>query len=216
MKRYTLLPITVVLLVVNGCDANRVDLQLSTPTAGQVDLPPTETPVSIPSDTRVRLLDGMEMVYVPAGEFEMGSNDEEVEYALGQCREYDTNCSRSYFSIEQPAHTVGLDGFRIDKTEVTNGQYERCMEVGVCSVLGCQDERQLGGANQPVVCVTWIQAAAYCEWVGGRLPTEAEWEYAARGPEGSRYPWGDEFDGRLLNYCDTNCTLGKHDELYDD
>ena len=216
MKRFTLLSITVVLLVVSGCDANRVDLQIGTPTAWQADLPTTEMPISLLGDTKVRLMDGMVMVYVPAGEFEMGSDEEEVEYALGLCWKYDTNCSSKYFLVEQPAHTVRLDRFWIDKTEVTNDQYEQCEEEGVCSGLGCQDERQLGWADQPVVCVKWIQAAAYCEWVGGRLPTEAEWEYAARGPEGRRYPWGDGFDGRLLNYCDTNCTLEKRDEMFDD
>ena len=215
MKRMLLL-ITTVILVVSGCATNRVDLTLSTPTAGQVDLPTIETPVSLPGDTRVRLMDGMVMIYVPTGEFDMGSNDEEVEYALGQCLEYDTNCNRSYFSVEQPVHTVELDGFWIDKTEVTNDQYEQCKEAGVCSGLGCQDESQPGGAHQPVVCVTWIQAEEYCEWVGARLPTEAEWEYAARGPERRRYPWGDEFDGKLLNYCDTNCTLGKSDQTFND
>ena len=215
MKRFALLSIMAVLLVVSGCDADRVDLVLGTPAGGQADLP-TEMPISLPGDTRVRPIDGMVMVYVPAGEFEMGSDDEDVDYALELCREYGTNCSREYFSVEQPVHTVVLDGFWIDKTEVANDQYGRCEEAGVCSELGCQDERQLGGANQPVVCVTWAQAAAYCEWVGGRLPTEAEWEYAARGAEGRRYPWGDGFDGRLLNYCDTNCTLGKRDEMFDD
>ncbi len=167
MKR-TLLLITAVFFVVSGCDANRVDLQLSTPTARQVDRPITETPVSLPGDTRVRSLDGMVMVYVPAGEFDMGSNDEEVEYALGQCWEYDTNCNRkSYFSEEQPVHTVGLNGFWIDKTEVTNDQHEQCKEVGVCSSLECQDERQLGGTHQPVVCVTWLRLTAYCDWGRG-------------------------------------------------
>jgi formylglycine-generating enzyme required for sulfatase activity len=158
----------------------------------------------------------MPMVYVPGGEFVMGSGDEEVDYALRLCQEYDTNCRRRYFSVESPTHTVFLDSFWIDQTEVTNNQYGKCVEKGACDQAGCPEESGPENGEHPVVCVTWQQAAAYCAWAGGQLPTEAEWEYAARGTGGSRYPWGDEFDGTLLNYCDINCTLGKRDETVDD
>jgi formylglycine-generating enzyme required for sulfatase activity len=156
------------------------------------------------------------MVYVPAGEFEMGSDEEEVDFALQLCREYDTNCRRQYFSVEQPAHTVVLDGFWMDKTEVTYSQYSQCESAGACDELGCPGERLLEDGEYPAVCMIWDQAAAYCEWVEARLPTEAEWEYAARGPDGRRYPWGDEFNEMVLNYCDADCTLGKRDEAFDD
>jgi formylglycine-generating enzyme required for sulfatase activity len=173
-------------------------------------------PTPSPGEPRDRPVDGMEMLFVPAGEFEMGSDDQAVDDALQQCRVYGTNCSRSYFSVETPVHTVALDAFWIDKTEVTQGQYAQCVGAGYCDEPGCQEEGQATTADLPVVCVTWDQAAAYCAWVGGRLPTEAEWEYAARGTTRRLYPWGDEFDGTRLNYCDVNCELGKRDETFDD
>ena len=66
------------------------------------------------------------------------------------------------------------------------------------------------------MCVDWAEASSYCSWVGGRLPTEAEWEYAYRGPEGLVYPWGDNFDGQRLNYCDRNCLQDHADQEFDD
>ena len=165
-------------------------------------------------DTQTRPSNGMVMVYVPSGEFEMGSDSEEVTFALNMCKDYDTNCRRAYFSYEEPIHTVALDSFWLDQTEVTFDQYTQCVQAGTCEETTCPDD-QLGG-DHPVVCVTWDMAASYCEWAGGRLPTEAEWEYAARGVERVRYPWGDEFDGTKLNYCDYNCTLGKSDPSIDD
>lgn len=89
---------------------------------------------------------------------------------------------------------------------MTNAQYRACVAAGVCDTPNCEDQSSDWSAPQhPVVCVTWHQARAYCEWVGGRLPTEAEWEYAARGPQGLTYPWGETFDGTRLNYCDADC-----------
>lgn len=166
--------------------------------------------------TRIRPIDGSAMAYVPAGEFMMGSVDEEVDFALQLCREHDTNCRRSYFDVEQPAHSVVLSSFWIDMTEVTVDQYSRCQDAGVCGKIACSSGDYPAESVHPVVCVTWDQAAAYCEWAGGRLPTEAEWEYAARGPERARYPWGDRFVGTWLNYCDANCPLDKRDESFDD
>ncbi len=135
------------------------------------EIPPTPTPSAIAG-----------MVYVPAGEFLMGSPDGEG------------------YDDEHPLHTVYLDAFWIDKTEVTNAMYQQCVNAGVC-----QENHDYGvafnGPDQPVVGVNWYDAKTYCEWVGKRLPTEAEWEKAARGTDGRKYPWGNQSPNcSLLNY----------------
>ena len=163
----------------------------STPTLTATPTPTLEpTANAIPprdaqlGDTWTRLADGMVMVYVPAGEFRMGSEDG--------------------YDDEKPVHTVALDGFWIDRTEVTNAQYTRCVAAGTCRASYYADDSRFNGATQPVVGVFWDDAAAYAAWVGGRLPTEAEWEYAARGTEGRVYPWGNTWDCAKGNF-DTDC-----------
>jgi formylglycine-generating enzyme required for sulfatase activity len=130
-------------------------------------------PASTPA-TWQRPTDGMVMVYVPEGEFLMGSPS-------GQGND-----------DEHPQHTVYLDAFWIDQTEVTNAQYRKCLEAGVCRKPVCWDNSDYNAPDQPVVCVSWGDARTYCEWAGVRLPSEAEWEKAARGTDGRVYPWGNE------------------------
>ena len=145
--------------------------------------------VAIPNTQKeVRLADGKVMVYVPGGEFLRGSLEDDP---LAD-------------EDERPQHPVFVDGFWIDKTEVTNGEYQLCVDSGVCTPQRHQGQR-FAGADQPVVGVDWFQSVTYCQWVGGSLPTEAQWEKAARGTDGRIYPWGNDFDGSRLNYCDVNC-----------
>jgi formylglycine-generating enzyme required for sulfatase activity len=103
---------------------------------------------------------------------------------------------------EWPQHTVYLDNYWIDQTEVTNIQYNQCVVAGVCEGGDTAPE----WADFPVTNVNWNQARTYCEWAGGRLPTEAEWEKAARGTDGRTYPWGEGIDCDHARYAEApNC-----------
>lgn len=179
-------------------------------------------------DTRFREQDGMNQVFVPEGEFQMGSTKDMVFAAIDLCKESyseDGNpavCRYESFVDEYPDHTVSLSGFWLDQTEVTNGQYKLCVEAGICEPPLEQGsfsrDHYFDSAeydSYPVINLTVALAAEYCSWVGGRLPTEAEWAYAARGPEGLIFPWGNEFDPTKLNYCDASCP-GISDPDYDD
>jgi formylglycine-generating enzyme required for sulfatase activity len=127
----------------------------------------------VSGSTRTSAQDGMEIVYVPAGTFTMGLDEGQVN--------------------ERPEHEVALDGFWIDRTEVTNAMYRLCMEVGVCTTPGFDKYYPYEEFSEyPVVYMSWDQSTTYCEWAGRRLPTEAEWEKAARGTDGRIYPWGNE------------------------
>lgn len=108
--------------------------------------------------------------------------------------------SKESFHDEGPAHWVLLDSYLIDKYEVSNEQFGRFMKATGHAAPAYWDDPRLNKPNQPVVGVNWFDAKAFCEWQGKRLPSEAEWENAARGPEGYRYPWGNTFEAHRANY----------------
>jgi formylglycine-generating enzyme required for sulfatase activity len=96
---------------------------------------------------------------------------------------------------ERPVHEVQVSSFYLDRTEVTVGAYAVCVRAGRCSApdpANSMNWNVSGRRNHPVDAVSWEDARTYCEWVGKRLPTEGEWEYAARGSGGRTYPWGDD------------------------
>ena len=155
------------------------------PVVGNVDYLPT-------IGSKLKWVDASDYLYVPEGEFVMGATSEEPE---------DFN----------PQHIIFLDDFWIQEAEVTNQQYARCVEAGVCAPPYEEDVEpyrfaDAAYANYPVAGVDWFQAEDYCTWIEARLPSEAEWEKAARGPEGYKYPWGTE---------EPTCDLLNFDECLD-
>ena len=158
-----------IVIVIGGCEEGGGGVEV------EVEVPPVTVPEG--------------MVLIPAGTFEMGSNDAEAD------------------DDEQPVHTVHLDAFYMDKHEVTNAQFKAFIDenpewgkdriadrLHKGNYLDSWDgtDYPFGTADHPVVEVNWFAAVAYAEWAGKQLPTEAEWEYAARGGlAGKKYPWGD-------------------------
>jgi formylglycine-generating enzyme required for sulfatase activity len=177
------------------------------PTATLTALPPSETPTlgsTTPGltptgitltptpccSTWISPIDGMTMMSVPAGPFTMGS-------AFVNAPD------------ERPIHTVTLKAFWIDQTEVTNAMYAKCVQAGKCQppTSSNSDTRSSYYGNPkfdnfPVIYVNWNMAKTYCEYAGRRLPTEAEWEKAARGTDQRTYPWGEGINCDKANYYD--------------
>lgn len=197
-------------------------VQEPTSTPPEPTLTPTLDATATPSigSSRVIEIDGMVQVYVPAGEFTMGTDDADAKKSLEGGVAYP----------EIPMHKVYLDGYWVDKYEVTTGQYASCVDAGACENphLFTSGDAELPHyrpkyfrnpeyRNYPVIWVSWYQGTGYCKWAGRRLPTEAEWEKAARGTDGRRYAWGnDPLSSTVANLCDIDCPLPQANGEYND
>ena len=184
-----------------------------TPEPATATSPPS---TATPANRRALALPGgarVAVAFVPAGSFAMGADDDDSD------------------GDEAPIHNVRLNAFWIDELEVTNALFDafvadtgyvttdeldgagHTVTTGTFELVRSANWRHpqgpgsdlTGRSQQPVTLVSWDDARAYCAWAGGRLPTEAEWEYAARGPDALTFPWGNSFSAQRANYCDRNC-----------
>jgi formylglycine-generating enzyme required for sulfatase activity len=130
-----------------------------------------------------------DMVTIKTGAFTMGDRN-------GQPHEY-------------PERMVQVRSFRIDQMEVSNQAYEACVRAGACRSAPYVDDQELGAPGYPVVGVTWLDANRFCAWIGKRLPTEAEWEFAAKGTDLRKWPWQGAFDPKKANVSGTEDGFAK-------
>lgn len=139
----------------------------------------------------------------------MGTDSSQIPQLVSFAQFWNPMWKPQWFDDELPRHRVAVQDFWLGKYEVTNEQFQEfVLETGYRSEAG--DEwlkywkrfSENGTANHPVVCVTWRDAAAYCKWAGGRLPTESEWEYAATGADSREFPWGHAWNLLSCNYGD--------------
>lgn len=204
-----------ILLIVTACQSaptaapelltTVIPQQTASPLPTEIPPSPTALATSTPQNVKISAKDGMTQLLVPAGVLTMGGMD--------VYREND----------EVPVHEVNLHAFWIDQVEVTNGMYALCVQAGFCRPprLNSSDNRAEYFGNPefqdyPVVHVTWYDANTYCQWAKRRLPTEAEWERAARGDDKRNFPWGDEppnqYNSNSLNLVGDTSRVGSYAE----
>lgn len=205
----------VMAIIFTACtsDPSNDELQIETQSTNPSSIPSQNSeqdgsqsgfPQSGETETSVNPVDETQLIFIPSGTFEMGADP---QLGLEICMAYSSDCSLEDFADEAPPHLVDLSAFWIYRTEVTNHQYRLCVEDDVCSPPALPefflDERF---SDHPVVYVDWFSANNYCQWAGGRLPTEAEWEKTARGTDHRLFPWGEEPECGLANL--KGCTQG--------
>lgn len=145
-----------------------------------------------------------EMVEIPPGKFTRGT----VAHLANQtCLKNNKPCKQAWFEDEEPPHSIQVKRFHIDTHEVTQREFQR--------VMG-ENPSDFEGSNFPVEKVTWYEAAQYCKKLGKRLPTEAEWEWAAKGGADSTFAWGENVESKKANFCDQRCGKRWRESQFDD
>jgi formylglycine-generating enzyme required for sulfatase activity len=156
-------------------------------------------------DARAQLrMQAPAVVQIAAGWFTLGSDEADVDVAVELCRldaDRPEICRSEIFDDERPARRVYLSAYRIDRTEVSNGSYRRCVAANICAPQRLSDaDQRVAAPEHPVTGITFGEASRFCAWLGGKLPTEAQWEKGARGTNARRFPWGNLWNSRLANH----------------
>ncbi len=173
-----------------------VALTCCAPVAGATAAPPLVQPPSARTGVLGEVTPARGRVLIPAGWFTFGASDAQQNAALELCKKdlagMAQACTKALFALEGPERRVYLPSYYIHRVEITTAEYRRCVEAGPCDPAPLLDaDPRLSAPNLPVVRTTWLDADRYCRYVGMRLPSELQWERAARGPKPRIFPWGD-------------------------